>query len=223
MTRLEVSLSSYDGIVPLNNTPYTVGWYTIAHVGAPTFTVQGPHGLTPGLFAIPNHGMAGNTPVVISAISGTTAFTVGTTYYVDDSGVTDPANTFFLSAAPGSGIAIVPTDNNGAGVMFTPNTNATHTIYMQPQRYGESWTVTRVIIQNTSQIKVPTCSIYRGVVALSSLIDTTANGIFNSDDLNSALTVNQGEPIIIQWTGCDPPTASSPVQSTAYLYGDTNR
>lgn len=237
MSRLEVSLTSYDysapyaGPIPQSNTSATVGWYLISLVGAPTFTVQGPNGLYPGLFAIPNHGLANNTPVIISVINGTSSFTIGTTYYVDTAnftGVTPPSpfdsqNTFYLSATPGGPPISSVLGKNGAGVMFTPATNATHTIYMQPQRYGESWTVDRVIVQNSSQIKVPSCSIYRGVVSPVAMIDNTANGIYNVDDLNSPLTLNAGEPIIIQFTGCDPPTPSSYVTSTVYLGGDTNR
>lgn len=236
MTRLEVSLTSYDygapyaGPVPVSRTSATVGWYTISTSGAPTFTVQGPRGQFPGLFAIPNHGLTNGTKVVVSVINGTTAYAVGTTYFVDTTnfaGVTPPspfdaANTFYLSASNG-GPPIVPSDNNGAGVLFTPATNATHTIFMQPQRYGESWVVDRVTIQNSSQIKVPSCSIYRGVVSLAALVDSTSNGIFNTDDLNSPLDLHAGEPIIIQFVGCDPPTPTSYVTSTVYLGGSTNR
>jgi hypothetical protein len=235
-TRLEVALTAYDfsapfaGAVPTGGTPATVGYYTISHIGAPTFTVQGPNGLNPGLFAIPNHGLANLAPVTISVISGTTAFQVGVTYFVDQTnfaGVTPPSpfdkqNTFYLSATSG-GPPIVPADANGAGIMFTTATNATHTIFMQPQRYGESWTVDRVTVQNTSQIKVPAVSVYRGVVSLSTLIDSSPNGIFNTDDLNSPLTLSAGEPIVIQWTGCDPPTPTSFVASTAYLGGEISR
>jgi hypothetical protein len=207
-----------------------VGYYTISLNGAPTFTVEGPNGLYPGLFAIPNHGLTQNTPVIITVISGTTAFMVGTTYYVDTSnftGVTPPSpfdaqNTFYLSATV-NGPPIVPTGKNGAGVMQTPGTNSTHTIYLQPQRYGETWTVDRVIIQNSSQIKVPSCSIYRGVVSPVAMIDNTANGIYNVDDLNSSVTLNAGEPLIVQFVGCDPPTPTSFVTSTVYLGGETNR
>lgn len=226
MGRLDVSLTSWDyapGTPALpQGSAATVGFYQISVSGAPTFTVQGPQGQTPGLFAIPNHGLTQGTPVVISQISGTSVFVVGTTYYVQLSGVTDTFNTFFLTAVQNVGTGIVPT-NNAAGVMFTPGTNHTHTISMQPQRYGETWTVDRIIIQNSSQIKVPSCTIYRGAISLAAMVDTTPNGIFNTDDLNSPITVTAGEPVIIQFVGCDPPTASSPVYSTVYLTGVTNR
>lgn len=228
MTRLDVSLTSYDystpyaGAIPHSQSAASVGWYTISTTGAPDFTVQGPLGLVPGLFAIPNHGLAQNVPVVVSVISGTARYAVGVTYFVQLVGVTDPANTFFLSATAG-GAALVPTDNNGQGVLFTPATNATHTIYLVPQRYGESWTVSRVTIQNSSQVKVPTASIYRGVISIAALVDTTANGIFNTDDLNSPIMLTAGEPLIVQFVGCDPPTPSAFVTSTVYLTGDTNR
>jgi hypothetical protein len=237
MTRLDVSVTSYDygapfaGVKPTFGTVVTQGWYTISTSGAPDFTVQGSTGLYPGLFTIPNHGLSNGTAVVISQYSGIPDYVVGTTYYVDTTnftGVTPPSpfnsqSTFYLSASPG-GAPIVPTHpGSGAGVMFTPGTSATHTIFAQPQRYGETWTVDRVIIQNSSQIKVPTCSIYYGVVSLGALVDTTPNGTFNTDDLNSPLTVVSGMPVIVQFVGCDPPTVALGVTSTVYLGGDTNR
>src|SRR5581483_11064115 len=173
MTRLDVSMTSYDygtpyaGAIPHSQAAASVGWYTIS-------TVQGPQGQNPGLFAIPNHGLADGTKVVVSVISGTAAYAVGTTYFVRTTppftGVTAPspfdaANTFYLALTAG-GNPIVPTDNNGQGVLFTPATNATHTIFMQPQRYGEQWTVDRVTVQNSSQVKVPSASIYRGAISI---------------------------------------------------------
>jgi len=237
VSRLDVSLTStdygppYAGAKPMSRSSSNPGWFTISTTGAPGFTVQGPNGLFPGLFAIPNHGMANNTPVVVSVINGTSAYVVGVTYFVRTTGpfvgVTAPspydaANTFYLSATAGGAI-IVPTDNNGAGILFTPATNATHTIYLAPQRYGESWTVNRVTIQNSSQIKVPSASVYRGVISIAALVDSTPNGIFNTDDLNSPIHLMAGEPLIIQFVGCDPPTTSAYVTSTVYLTGDTSR
>jgi hypothetical protein len=239
MSRLEVSLTSYDysapyaGPIPHGGTSQTVGWYTISVVGAPSFTVQGTTGLYPGLFTIPNHGLANGTAVIIQpgSYSGIPDFVAGVTYYVDltnFTGVTPPSpfnsqSTFYLSATPG-GNPIVPVNpGQGAGVMETPAASSTHTIFMQPQRYGEQWTVERVIIQNSSQIKTPSCSIYRGVISPVAMIDNTANGAYNVDDLNSPLTLNAGEPIIIQFVGCDLPTAQSYVTSTVYLGGETNR
>jgi hypothetical protein len=239
MTRLEVSLTSYDysspyvGPIPSGGTAATVGWYTISLVGAPQFTVQGSTGLNPGLFTIPNHGLGINTPVIIQPgnYAGIPDYTAGVTYYVDVTnftGVTPPSpfnsqSTFYLSLTPG-GNPIVPTHpGSGAGIMETPISSSTHTIYMQPQRYGETWTVDRVTIQNSSQIKVPQAAIYRGVISPVALIDSTSNGIYNTDDLNSPITLNAGEPLIVQFTGCDLPTAQSYVTSTVYLGGDTSR
>lgn len=237
MSRLDVSLTSYDygppyaGATPTSHSSSNPGWYTISTTGAPGFTVQGPNGLFPGLFAIPNHGLADGTKVIVSVINGTSAYAVGVTYFVRTTapfvGVTAPspfdkANTFYLSATAG-GNPIVPTDNNGAGILFTPATNATHTIFLAPQRYGESWVVSRATIQNSSQIKVPSASVYRGVISIASLVDTTPNGIFNTDDFSSPIDLVAGEPLIVQFVGCDPPTPTAYVTSTVYLTGDTNR
>lgn len=239
MSRLEVSLTSYDysapyvGPIPVSYTPSTVGYYTVVNTGTPPFTVQGSTGLNPGLFTIPNHNMANNTAVIIQpgSYAGIPDFVAGVTYFVDITnftGVTPPApfnsqSTFYLAATPG-GNPIVPTHpGQGAGVMITPTTRSTHTLSMQPQRFGELWQVQRVIIQNSSQINVPTCSVYRGVVSPVALVDSTPSGQYNVDDLTNPITLNAGEPLIIQFVGCDLPTAQSYVTSTVYLGGETNR
>lgn len=139
----------------------------------------------------------------------------GVNYYV----IASTTNTFQLALTAG-GVAIdITVANVSNGILVTPLTTVTHTLYMSPNRYGETWAVERVTVQNTSTLKVPTASVYRGVLSPSSLVDATQNGTYDVDDLNTPIVLNRGELVIIQFTGCQPPSYTGVMSSTVFTGG----
>ena len=166
------------------------------------------------IFTSNAHGLVDGDAVYFSALTGGTGLTLGTTYYV----ITATTNTFQLSATFG-GSAVNFTTDVTASTLYTPNTTVTHTLYLTPNRYGESWMVERVTVNNTSTLKVPTASIYRGVLSPSSLVDVTQNGTNDVDDLSTPIHLTRGETIIVQFTGSDPPPYAGAVTSTVFVGG----
>lgn len=238
MGRLEVSLTSYDpgaAVAALRFSPATVGFFFIDGTqkqNAVQTVTEGGVGLvsyTLALFgntsgAIPAGATAAQVEAAIEALPGVGVGNAPTTgvasgpYTVTFAGAAGNQAVPLMVAAPTGGtgtVTVLTTVSGGAG--------RRHVLSLQPQRYGESWTVSRVTIQNNSTQNVPSVSIYRGVIGLSSLIDQTQNGQADTDDLNSPLHLFQGEPIIITFEGCDVPAANGIVTSSVYLGGESNR
>lgn len=166
------------------------------------------------IFTSANHGLVAGDSVYFSALTGGTGLTVGTTYYV----ITVTTNTFQLSDTF-DGSAVNFTTDVTASTLVSPLTTLTHTLYLTPDRYGESWRVERITVQNTSELKVPTASIYRGVLSPSSLVDVTQNGTNDVDDLLTPIVLSRGEAVIVQFTGVEAPPYNGSVVSTVFIGG----
>jgi hypothetical protein len=83
----------------------------------------------------------------------------------------------------------------------TANASGVATVTIGPRRAFEKWQVTRVAVQSTSSVLVPTCRLYRGAAVASRLIDGTYTGTLDSTDLS--LTLQSGEDLVAEWSGCD--------------------
>lgn len=221
--RLDVSLQSqyYPGAVPNSLRATAPGWFLVNTnalsvsytTGTGTLTTPVAHGLSVGnwVWFVPNPSTA-TTPWAGAP------FTAWQRYFVVSVG---SSTTFQVSATAG-GTAIT-TGSSGSGTYISSLTGMTHTLYLQPQRFGETWTVQRVTVQSNSLTLVPTASIYKSVISPSALIDQTQNGQQDTDDLNSPLILLSGETAIIQFTMVDPPTPNAPALCTVWLGGETAR
>lgn len=210
-SRLEYSLRcdslGAGAVATTSRTPTAVGWTeqsrtgTLAPTGATTLTAAA-------------HGLSAGDAVYFETLTGGAPLVVGTTYYV----VTPTTNTFQLAAAVG-GTPLVFANVTQPSILISPNVLYTHTLYLSPNRYGETWIVERVTVQNTSVLKVPTASIYRGVLNPSALVDATQNGAYDVDDLSTPIVMSRGEIVIIQFTGCEAPPFAGQMSSIVYLGG----
>lgn len=213
-SRLDISLSvdtpGAGVTVPTGQSSTAVGW-----------TQQDVSGLlsstgvnSTDIFTSTAHGLVDGDAVYFSALTGGSNLTLGATYYV----ITATANTFQLSTTFG-GSAVNLGSDVSASTLVSPLTSITHTLYLTPNRYGERWEISRITVQNTSALKVPTASIYRGVLSPSSLVDVTQNGANDVDDLLTPISLSRGEAVIIQFTGVQAPPYNGLVTSTVFLGG----
>lgn len=74
---------------------------------------------------------------------------------------------------------------------------------VQPLRAFEYWSVQRLTVENTSSVNVPLCKVYRGSIAPTNLVDGTYTGTFDVSELSTPLTIQNGELLLAEWTGCD--------------------
>lgn len=216
-SRLEYSLrcdSLGAGVTAqISQTPSAVGWTEQTRTGL--ILPTGNAGTD--TFTATAHGLAAGDAVYFETLTGGTGLVVGQTYYVVDSTLT--ANTFQISATQGGAAFNFTTNVTQPTTLISPTVLYTHTLYLSPNRYSETWVIERVTVQNTSVLKVPTASIYRGVLNPSALVDATQNGAYDVDDLTSPIVLNRGEIVIIQFTGCEAPTFAGTMSSIVYLGG----
>lgn len=247
MARLDVSLGTYQSldstsvVIPAGEktlpqgTPTTVGWYTVdrgdilATLTSATSTVKPT--LRSG-YSLPQN----NDIVVFTGLPGGSGLTFLTvSYYVVNSN--SAAGTFQVSLTQG-GTPVTLTANGAASYISVFNQSgfagATHTAYLQPQRFGEVWTVERVTTQaiytsssgqrvTLGGVLMPTISIYHGIISASTLIDQTQNGMQDTDDLSSPLTLTNGQNIIIQWQNVQVTVNPANTRCWVWLGGETNR
>lgn len=213
-SRLDYSLrctTAGAGANPLvGQTSTAVGWTEQTYVGLLSATGSN----ATEIFTSNGHGMVAGDTLYFSALTGGTGLTLGQVYYV----INPTTNTFQISATFG-GAAVNFTTDVTESTIVGPETTVTHTLYMTPDRYGESWSVSRVTVNNTSETKVPTASIYRGVLSPSSLVDVTQNGTNDVDDLLTPIHLTRGEAVIIQFTGCQPPAYAGYMTSVVFIGG----
>jgi len=213
--RLDVSLQSQDyggsAVIPVQS-PGTVGWYTINR-NSVTFTASSVNNqfTTP----TPNNFVVG-TQIWLTSFTGTGPATF-TLFYVNS--VVSSTN-FTISTSPtGTTTAVTA---SGSGTLTSGLTGVTHTIWLQPQRMGEYWIVRRITVASASTTLVPTAGVYRGVVNPSTLVDQTQAAQQNTDDVNSPIRLSSGEPLIVQFTFVDVPTATGVMTCNAFLGGDVD-
>lgn len=223
-SRLELALQSLDDRFASNQTfsatPSTVGYYTVDY----TIWLVSVFSTTPN--QAPGETIAGITyqpPIAVGSVvfytslpAGETTLAVGQPYYVINVTNSGPSYDFQVSATPG-GTAITPNVTGQADAVFSLQ-GVTHTLFFQPQRYGESWTIDQFTAQTTSQLSPTQLGVYRGAVAPSQLLFTIDQANFSSANLSAPFTIYQGEPLIFQFANVDPSTIGVQ-RCTVYLTG----
>lgn len=81
--------------------------------------------------------------------------------------------------------------------------SGTATVTLTPLRAFEVWDIERMHVQSTSNVNIPEIRVYKGFVDVSSIIDSSYVGTLNNSELPRVQTIQNGEAVIAQWTGCD--------------------
>lgn len=111
----------------------------------------------------------------------------------------------------------------GAGLAPDGNAIETHTIFLQPQRYGELWNVASVSVQSVvvgaqpnAPVETPIAICYLGVVSPSTAIGGTSNA--SNDQAYPNAQVRSGVPFIVQFTNVSKPAVGTPTGATGIVY-----
>lgn len=80
--------------------------------------------------------------------------------------------------------------------------------YLRFAPVGTSWTVTSCAIACETAIVESICRVYRGLIGPVYMIDQSVSGS-TGDVSDSVYTLNDGEAIIVEWTGGDAGTVAT--------------
>lgn len=83
----------------------------------------------------------------------------------------------------------------------TVNSSGRAEARLQPLRAFERWQISRMTIQSSSSILVPTCKVYKGAETASNLVDGSHTGTLDHSDTNMLL--QNGELLLFVWEGAD--------------------
>lgn len=102
-------------------------------------------------------------------------------------------------------------------VSATFNANGVASVFIGPQRYGQEWTITSIVISSTSTLAT-TCTAYKNWTTANNQVDFTHSG--NNDTSDTSLDLLNLDTLILVWNGGTPGATA-----TAVIYGtiDTGR